>query len=371
MLVGGSALYTRAILDRFEFPGTDESVRRELEEELARAGAGALHRRLRDVDAEAAAKIGPENGRRIVRALEVIALTGRPYSASLPTLTYADPRTVQIGVDIDRPTLDARIETRVRGDVRRRAGRGGRRVSTSGSSGPGPRAGRSATATRPPTCAARSPARRRSRGPRRRRGASPGVRTAGSARTRGWCGCASTTRTGWSAPSSEVAALDRSGHSDARWSPLESFREVVMRVTPVLTSAAVTSALVAGLLVARTPGVGRGAGARRRVARPTAKIPTAVGQGGAVSTVDPEASAAALKVLKKGGNAADAAIAAAATLGVTEPYSAGIGGGGYFVYYDARDGQGRTVDGRETAPQEDADRRVRRPGDRQALPLHP
>ena len=85
-------------------------------------------------------------------------------------------------------------------------------------------------------------------------------------------------------------------------------------------------------------------------ARPTAKIPTAVGYGGAVSTVDPEASAAALKVLKKGGNAADAAVAAAATLGVTEPYSAGIGGGGYFVHYDAKTGKVRTIDGRETAP---------------------
>ena len=114
ILVGGSALYTRAILDRFDFPGTDESVRRELEEELASAGHGVLHQRLSDLDADAAAKIPRENGRRIVRALEVIALTGRPYSASLPTLTYADPRTLQIGVDIDRPTLDARIETRVR-----------------------------------------------------------------------------------------------------------------------------------------------------------------------------------------------------------------------------------------------------------------
>jgi len=114
VLVGGSALYTRAILDRFEFPGTDESLRRELDEELALAGHRALHQRLTDLDPAAAAKIPRENGRRIVRALEVIALTGRPYSASLPTLTYADPRTLQIGVDIDRPTLDARIETRVR-----------------------------------------------------------------------------------------------------------------------------------------------------------------------------------------------------------------------------------------------------------------
>jgi tRNA dimethylallyltransferase len=113
VLVGGSALYTRAILDRFEFPGTDEDVRRELEAELDRIGSLRLHRRLAEQDPDAAARIIPENGRRVVRALEVIAVTGRPYSASLPVLEYVDPRTVQIGVDIDRPTLDARIERRV------------------------------------------------------------------------------------------------------------------------------------------------------------------------------------------------------------------------------------------------------------------
>ena len=84
--------------------------------------------------------------------------------------------------------------------------------------------------------------------------------------------------------------------------------------------------------------------------RQTDKDPTATGYGGAVSTVDPEASAAAIDVLRKGGNAVDAAVAAAATLGVTEPYSAGIGGGGYFVYYDAKSGKVSTIDGRETAP---------------------
>lgn len=113
VLVGGSALYTRAILDRFEFPGTDESLRRELEVELERLGSPALHARLAGVDPEAAAQILPDNGRRVVRALEVIALTGRPFSASLPRLEYADPATVQIGVDIDRPTLDERIGRRV------------------------------------------------------------------------------------------------------------------------------------------------------------------------------------------------------------------------------------------------------------------
>ena len=113
VLVGGSALYTRAIVDRFEFPGTDDSLRRELESELERVGSRALHDRLAGVDPEAAAQIIPDNGRRVVRALEVVALTGRPYSASLPTLEYADPLTVQVGVDIDRPTLDERIARRV------------------------------------------------------------------------------------------------------------------------------------------------------------------------------------------------------------------------------------------------------------------
>ena len=84
--------------------------------------------------------------------------------------------------------------------------------------------------------------------------------------------------------------------------------------------------------------------------RQTDKNPTATGRGGAVSTVDPEASAAAIEVLRSGGNAVDAAVAAAATLGVTEPYSAGVGGGGYFVYYDADSGEVSTIDGRETAP---------------------
>ncbi len=113
ILVGGSALYTRAVIDRFEFPGTDESLRRELELELERIGGQALHDRLAGVDPAAAAQISPDNGRRTVRALEVIALTGRPYGAGLPRLDYVDPLTVQIGVDIDRPTLDERIARRV------------------------------------------------------------------------------------------------------------------------------------------------------------------------------------------------------------------------------------------------------------------
>jgi tRNA dimethylallyltransferase len=114
VLVGGSALYTRAVLDRFEFPGTDPGVRRELEADLAELGAAALHARLASVDPSAAAQILPDNGRRVVRALEVVQITGRPFGATLPAHEYADPSSVQVGVDIDRPTLDARIAQRVR-----------------------------------------------------------------------------------------------------------------------------------------------------------------------------------------------------------------------------------------------------------------
>jgi tRNA dimethylallyltransferase len=113
VLVGGSALYTRAILDEFDFPGTDTEVRARYDAALVELGAEALHRRLAEVDPAAAASILPTNGRRIVRALEVIEITGRPFTATLPAPTYADPRTVQIGVDIDRDTLDARIAARV------------------------------------------------------------------------------------------------------------------------------------------------------------------------------------------------------------------------------------------------------------------
>jgi tRNA dimethylallyltransferase len=132
VLVGGSALYTRAILDEFEFPGTDPVVRARLDAELVEAGSGALHRRLAAVDAPAAAGIQPANGRRIVRALEVIEITGRPYTSTLPAYRYHYPHAEQIGVDIDRPTLDRRIEARVEAmwqaglvdEVRALAGRG-------------------------------------------------------------------------------------------------------------------------------------------------------------------------------------------------------------------------------------------------------
>jgi gamma-glutamyltranspeptidase/glutathione hydrolase len=111
--------------------------------------------------------------------------------------------------------------------------------------------------------------------------------------------------------------------------------------------AAATALVVPAALLAGTPQAGA---ADTAASRATAKQPTAVGRGGAVSTVDPEATRAGLRVLRRGGNAVDAAVAAAATLGVTEPYSSGIGGGGFFVVYDAESGKVRTLDGRETAP---------------------
>ena len=114
LLVGGSALYTRAVVDRFEFPGTEPVVRARLEQELAELGAPALHRRLAEADPEAGARIIPTNGRRVVRALEVIELTGRPFGASLPRQQYADPATAQIGLDCPRAVLDERIGLRVR-----------------------------------------------------------------------------------------------------------------------------------------------------------------------------------------------------------------------------------------------------------------
>ncbi|MFC5752532.1 tRNA (adenosine(37)-N6)-dimethylallyltransferase MiaA [Actinomadura rugatobispora] len=112
VLVGGSGLYVRAALDHFEFPGTDPGVRARLEAELAEAGPAALHGRLRDRDPEAAAVILPSNGRRIVRALEVIEITGRPFSATLPEHRYRYDA-VQIGLTVPRPELEARIALRV------------------------------------------------------------------------------------------------------------------------------------------------------------------------------------------------------------------------------------------------------------------
>ncbi|MET7508545.1 tRNA (adenosine(37)-N6)-dimethylallyltransferase MiaA [Streptomyces albidoflavus] len=112
VLVGGSGLYVRGAVDHLDFPGTDPEVRARLEEELAAHGPGPLHTRLAAADPEAATAILPSNGRRIVRALEVIEITGRPFTANLPRHDSVYD-TLQIGVDVARPELDARIADRV------------------------------------------------------------------------------------------------------------------------------------------------------------------------------------------------------------------------------------------------------------------
>lgn len=124
---------------------------------------------------------------------------------------------------------------------------------------------------------------------------------------------------------------------DAQSTRRQPHRRAVGAVS-VLAVTAVVGALTAAAPAHHDPG------------SPPAKAPVAVGYGGAVSSVDADASAAGVEVLRHGGNAVDAAVATAAALGVTEPYSSGIGGGGYFVYYNARQHKVFTIDGRETAP---------------------
>jgi len=112
VVVGGSGLYVRALLDKLEFPGIDADVRARLEERAERHGTRHLHDELARLDPAAAIAIGPANTRRIVRALEVIEITGRPYTANLPEQVYVVPA-VQIGLDCDRPVLDERVAQRV------------------------------------------------------------------------------------------------------------------------------------------------------------------------------------------------------------------------------------------------------------------
>src|SRR5207248_4451624 len=100
----------------------------------------------------------------------------------------------------------------------------------------------------------------------------------------------------------------------------------------------------AGVVTTSVPATGQ------NTVTPAPKQPVAEGTGGAVVSDTVQSTEAGLEVLRRGGTAADAAVAVASTLGVTDPYVAGIGGGGYFVYYDARAGRVETIDGRETAP---------------------
>jgi tRNA dimethylallyltransferase len=112
LLVGGSGLYVRAVLDELDFPGTDAAVRARLEQELAAVGAAELHGRLARLDPEAAAAVLPSNGRRIVRALEVIELTGGPFRAQLPEPRPHYPAVV-VGLDREPGDLDERVALRV------------------------------------------------------------------------------------------------------------------------------------------------------------------------------------------------------------------------------------------------------------------
>ena len=112
LLVGGSGLYVRAVLDELDFPGTDPVVRSRLADELATAGALALHDRLAALDPAAAAAILPSNGRRVVRALEVIELTGGPFTARLPEPRAHYPA-VTVGLDRAAEELDDRVARRV------------------------------------------------------------------------------------------------------------------------------------------------------------------------------------------------------------------------------------------------------------------
>jgi tRNA dimethylallyltransferase len=109
VVVGGSGLYVRAALDRMEFPGTDPELRQELEAALTADGPGALHQRLRALDPEAAARMEPSNGRRIVRALEVVLLTGRMPGA----MTSYEMHVPTVYVGLDRDDLAERVATRV------------------------------------------------------------------------------------------------------------------------------------------------------------------------------------------------------------------------------------------------------------------
>lgn len=114
ILVGGSGLYVSSVLFDFEFPGTDAAVRERLEEDLAQSGPGLMFRRLTELDPDAASAIGPHNARRIVRALEVIEITGEPFGSGLPDESKPREPTVVIGLSAPRERLVAHLDERIR-----------------------------------------------------------------------------------------------------------------------------------------------------------------------------------------------------------------------------------------------------------------
>lgn len=113
ILVGGSMLYIAAALNTFEFPERDESIRADLESDLEKFGSYTLHRRLAELDPLAASRIDPENGRRVVRALEIVTITGEPFAAALPEKTESWQPVLEIGLNSDRAHLVERLAQRV------------------------------------------------------------------------------------------------------------------------------------------------------------------------------------------------------------------------------------------------------------------
>jgi tRNA dimethylallyltransferase len=113
ILVGGSGLYVSSVIQDFRFPGTDPVIRERLESELIEVGPGMLHARLRRLDEVAAAAIGPHNGRRLVRALEVVEMTGEPFGAGLPELAEPWRNATILALKAPRVDLVARLDARV------------------------------------------------------------------------------------------------------------------------------------------------------------------------------------------------------------------------------------------------------------------
>jgi tRNA dimethylallyltransferase len=113
ILVGGSMLYIAAVLNTFEFPGQDEELRAKLEQELIEVGPGLMHRKLQELDPVAASRIDPLNGRRIVRAIEIVSVTGAPFAASLPDEPESWQPVLEIGLNSERAHLVERLNQRV------------------------------------------------------------------------------------------------------------------------------------------------------------------------------------------------------------------------------------------------------------------